>query len=224
MRGSGDVLVRPLNNPPRVANSYFADNDIVAFGLIQRDRSYEAYQDAGAQYHNRPSVMVERIGDWGPGKVRLVEIPADLEIDDNIVMFWVPDMAPQAGETRRYSYRMHWGALPPDGSGPLAYVHSTRTGVGGPSGVPLENPNLRKFVIDFEGGALGDMDPEGGVGPDVTASAGVVRAARSSPAWKRARRAVAMGGGGWRWTVRFCSTAPRGQLSAKALAAPFAAP
>ncbi|MEO0667283.1 MAG: glucan biosynthesis protein G [Pseudomonadota bacterium] len=177
VRGSGDVLVRPLNNPPRVANSYFADDDIVAFGLIQRDRSYEAYQDAGAQYHNRPSVMVERIGDWGPGKVRLVEIPADLEIDDNIVMFWVPDVAPQAGETRRYDYRMHWGALPPDGSGPLAYVHSTRTGVGGPSGVPLDNPNLRKFVIDFEGGALGGMDPDAGVMPVVTASAGVVSGA-----------------------------------------------
>ncbi|MEM8632398.1 MAG: glucan biosynthesis protein G [Pseudomonadota bacterium] len=171
---SGDVLVRPLNNPPRVSNSYFADADIVEFGLVQRDRSYEAYQDAGAQYHNRPSVMIDRLGDWGPGKIRLIEIPANLEIDDNIVLLWAPDDAPQAGETRNYRYRMHWGALPPDGSAPLAYVYSTRTGVGGPSGVPVENPNLRKFVIDFEGGVLGDLAPEADVFPVVTTSAGEI--------------------------------------------------
>lgn len=174
LKASGDVMVRPLNNPPRVSNSFFADEDIIAFGLIQRDRAYETYQDAGAQYHNRPSVMIERTGDWGPGAVRLIEIPADLEIDDNIVMLWVPANAPQAGDTRRFSYKMHWGALPPDAYGKLAYIYSTRTGVGGPSGVPLENPNLRKFVIDFEGGALGDMDPEAEVTPVVTASAGEI--------------------------------------------------
>lgn len=174
VRASGDVLVRPLNNPPRVSNSFFADEEIIEFGLIQRDRSYEAYQDAGAQYHNRPSVMIDRLGDWGPGKIRLVEIPADLEIDDNLVLLWVPDAAPQAGEARNYRYRMHWGALPPDGTGPLAYVHSTRTGVGGASGVPLENPNLRKFVIDFEGGDLGGLDPEAELFPVVTTSAGEI--------------------------------------------------
>lgn len=174
VRANGDVLIRPLNNPPRVSNSFFADNDIIEFGLIQRDRGYEAYQDAGAQYHNRPSVMVDRLGDWGPGKIRLIEIPADLEIDDNIVLLWVPDEPARAGETRNYKYRMHWGALPADGNGPLAYVRSTRTGVGGASGVPQTNPNLRKFVIDFEGGALGDMDPDAAVAPVITASAGEI--------------------------------------------------
>lgn len=172
VHASGDVLVRPLNNPPRVSNSFFADDGIMEFGLVQRDRSYEAYQDAGAQYHNRPSVMIDRLGDWGSGKIRLVEIPADLEIDDNIVLLWTPDAAPQAGETRNYRYRMHWGALPAEDDGALAYVHSTRTGVGGASGVPVENHNLRKFVIDFEGGTLGDLDPEAAVFPVVTASAG----------------------------------------------------
>lgn len=171
---SGDILFRPLNNPHRVSNSYFLGDDMAQFGLIQRDRDYEAFQDAGAQYHNRPSVMIERLDDWGPGSVRLVEIPADLEIDDNIVLFWVPDDAPQAGDTRSYNYKMHWGALPPDGTGELAYIHATRTGVGGPSGVPLENPNLRKFVIDFEGGALGDMAPEADVTPVVTTSKGEI--------------------------------------------------
>ncbi|MEM8656423.1 MAG: glucan biosynthesis protein G [Pseudomonadota bacterium] len=172
IRKNGDVLLRPLNNPPRVSSSYFNEPDMAQFGLIQRDRTYEDYQDAGARYHDRPSVMIEPLNDWGAGTVRLVEIPADLEIDDNIVAFWVPETPPQAGESRTYAWRMHWGDLPP--SGGLAWVQGTLAGVGGPSGVPLENPNLRKFVVDFEGGALGMMDEDADVTPVVTHSAGEI--------------------------------------------------
>jgi glucans biosynthesis protein len=43
--------------------------------------------------------------------------------------------------------------LPPDSEGDLANVVSTRSGLGGPSGVPHEG-NARKFVIDFRGGTL----------------------------------------------------------------------
>ncbi|MEL6466484.1 MAG: glucan biosynthesis protein G [Pseudomonadota bacterium] len=172
IRKNGDVLLRPLNNPPRVSSSYFNEPDMAQFGLVQRDRTYEDYQDAGARYHDRPSVMIEQLSDWGPGTVRLVEIPADLEIDDNIVAFWVPENAPQTGESRTYAWRMHWGDLPP--SGGLAWVQGTLAGVGGPSGVPLENPNLRKFVVDFEGGALGLMDEDADVTPVVTHSAGEI--------------------------------------------------
>ncbi|WP_415919485.1 glucan biosynthesis protein [Tateyamaria sp. SN6-1] len=172
IRSDGDVLLRPLNNPPRVSSSYFAEPDMAQFGLIQRDRTYEDYQDAGARYHDRPSVMIEPLNDWGPGTVRLVEIPADLEIDDNIVAFWVPDAAPQAGEERTFAYRMHWGDLPPDGN--LAWVQGTLAGVGGASGVPVENASLRKFVIDFQGGQLGALPEDAPVQPVVTASAGMI--------------------------------------------------
>lgn len=173
-RQDGDVLFRPLNNPPRVASSYFAEADPQSFGLVQRDRSYTDYQDAGARYHDRPSVLIEPLDDWGPGAVRLVEIPAELEIEDNIVLFWVPDQAPQAGESRNYRYRMHWGALPLPPESALAWVSSTLAGHGGPAGVPIENENLRKFVIDFEGGLLGSSPEEAEVLPVVTASAGEV--------------------------------------------------
>lgn len=172
IRSDGDVLLRPLNNPPRVSSSYFAEPDMAQFGLIQRDRTYEDYQDAGARYHDRPSVMIEPLNDWGPGTVRLVEIPADLEIDDNIVAFWVPDAAPQAGEERTFAYRMNWGDLPPDGN--LAWVQGTLAGVGGASGVPVENASLRKFVIDFQGGQLGALPEDAPVQPVVTASAGKI--------------------------------------------------
>lgn len=171
-RPDGDVLLRPLNNPPRVAGSYFAEPSLRSFGLIQRDRAYSDYQDTGARYHDRPSVLVEPLGDWGPGAVRLVEIPAELEIEDNIVLFWVPDTAPKAGETRNYSYRMHWGALGPDPEDALAWVSATRAGHGGPSGVPISNPNERKFVIDFEGGLLGGSPEDAEFEPVVTVSSG----------------------------------------------------
>jgi glucans biosynthesis protein len=63
--------------------------------------------------------------------------------------------------------------LPPDPEGDLAYVASTRTGLGGPSGVAHEG-NARKFVIDFRGGTL----PRGGGGaeivPHLTAANGEV--------------------------------------------------
>ncbi|QBF31771.1 glucan biosynthesis protein [Thalassococcus sp. S3] len=175
VRSDGDVLVRPLNNPVRVAGSYFAETGLQSFGLIQRNRDYDDYQDAEARYHDRPSVMIDPLDDWGPGAIRLVEIPAELEIEDNIVLFWVPEGRPQAGEERSYRYRMHWGALPPDEDGALAWVAGTKAGHGGPSGVPIENENMRKFVIDFEGGLLGRSAPDAGVEPMVTASAGEIK-------------------------------------------------
>ena len=172
VRGDGDVLLRPLNNPPRVAGSYFAETDLRAFGLIQRDRAYADYQDAGARYHDRPSVVIEPLDDWGPGAVRLVEIPAELEIDDNIVLFWIPDEPAVAGGSKTFRYRMHWGALSPDPEDEMAWGSGTRAGHGGPAGVPITNPNLRKFVIDFHGGLLG-ASPEGTpFDPIVSASAG----------------------------------------------------
>ena len=44
---------------------------------MQRDRIFENYQDLEAFYHQRPGYWVEPIGDWGEGRVELVEIPTD---------------------------------------------------------------------------------------------------------------------------------------------------
>jgi len=174
-RSNGDTLYRPLNNPPRVAGSYFQEMDLRGFGLIQRHRDFEAYQDKGARYHDRPSVMIEPLEDWGPGAVRLVEVPARLEAEDNIVAFWVPQEPALAGQARSFAYRMHWGALPPDPGQKLAWVAETRAGQGGAAGIEQANPNLRKFVIDFEGGLLGRMDRADGLEAVITLSAGTAK-------------------------------------------------
>jgi len=155
-RADGDLLWRPLSNPPRLASSYFVETAPKSFGLYQRDREFDHYQDAAAFYERRPSCVVEPTGDWGKGAIRLVEIPSDLEVNDNIVAFWVPEAPAKAGDTREFAYRLRWGDLPFDTRDERAYVLETRAGVGGVSGV--ENADgTRKFVIDFKGGLLGNL-------------------------------------------------------------------
>ncbi len=168
-REGGEVMWRALNNGPTLGNSYFWENNPRAFGLYQRGRDFDSYQDAGAHYERRPSLRVEPQGDWGQGMVRLIEIPAKLEADDNIVAFWIPAEPALAGQSREYAYRLIWGNLDPDPNASTAYVAETRSGVGGVSGV--ENAtSLRKFVVDFKGGELDTFSP--GTPIDVLATIG----------------------------------------------------
>lgn len=169
VRRDGDVLWRPLNNPPRLAESRFAD-PLARFGLFQRERGFASYQDAEAHYERRPSLEVEPLGDWGQGTVRLVEIPTELEVNDNIVAFWVPPgEGAAAGEAREYRYRLHWGDLAASEETGLARVVATRAGHAGVAGVEDEVPG-RKFVIDFRGPALEGLPPDAAVEAVVTAN------------------------------------------------------
>lgn len=166
-RETGEVMWRALNNSPALGNSYLWENNPTAFGLYQRGRDFEAYQDAGAHYERRPSLRVEPVGSWGQGSIRLIEIPAKLEVDDNIGAFWIPAEPALAGQSREFEYRLLWGDLIPDTNPRLAYVAETRSGAGGVSGV--ENAtNLRKFVVDFQGGELANIPAE--TPPDVVAT------------------------------------------------------
>ena len=166
-RETGEVMWRALNNSLALGNSYFWENNPVAFGLYQRGRDFNTYQDAGAHYERRPSLRVEPAGQWGQGSIRLIEIPAKLEVDDNIGVFWIPSEPALAGQSREFGYRLLWGDLNPDTKSRLGYVAETRSGAGGVSGV--ENAvNLRKFVVDFEGGELADISTE--TPPDVVAT------------------------------------------------------
>lgn len=171
---SGETLFRPLSNPPRLAGSYFTAENPVSFGLVQRERDFENYLDAQAHYGERPSLMIEPLGDWGRGTVRLMEIPSDLEGNDNIVAYWIPEAPARAGGQMEISYRQHWGMTPPgDGSSHHARILRTRAGKGGVSGVKSKN-DRRKFVIDFGGGLLGELPDGAEVTPDVTALRGEI--------------------------------------------------
>lgn len=153
-RADGDVVWRALSNPAVLATSYFAETRPKRFGLHQRSRRFDNFEDAEARYELRPSLDVEPVGDWGSGKIRLFEIPTDLEVHDNIGAFWVPDAPVVPGEMLEFAYRLHWGRLDPDPDSDLAWVARTSAGVGGAAGLS-DPPDTRKFVIDFQGGLLG---------------------------------------------------------------------
>lgn len=159
VREDGDVMWRQLNNPIRLGSSYFELERPESFGLYQRERAFDSYQDAEAHYERRPSLNVEPLGDWGKGAVRLVEIPSDLEVHDNIVAFWVPDGQIKAGESREFAYRVRWGYLNPPPTEDRALVAGTRLGHGGVAGLS-EKADTRKFVVDFQGGLLGRLAPD----------------------------------------------------------------
>jgi len=77
--GSDERLWRPLHSPRLLQISAFADSGPRGFGLIQRERNFNQYEDLASLYHRRPSLWVEPIGDWGKGHVVLVEIPSTEE-------------------------------------------------------------------------------------------------------------------------------------------------
>lgn len=149
--GQGERIWRPLNNPPRVSASAFADDNPKGFGLCQRDRNFDHYLD-GVHYERRPTLWVEPKGAWGKGAVQLIEIPTVDETMDNIVAAWVPERAPAPGTQLDLSYRLHWLADEPY-PGPLARCVATRIGEAGQPG-QNKRPRGRKFVVEFLGGPL----------------------------------------------------------------------
>ncbi|WP_119839194.1 glucan biosynthesis protein [Pseudooceanicola algae] len=169
-----DTLYRPLKNPERLSSSYLWAYNPKGFGLVQRNRTFEEYLDAQARYDLRPSLMIQPLGDWGEGSVRLVEIPSDLEGNDNIVAFWVPKTSFSAGSSFEMSYRMRWGMEPGYGQQELAKVLRSRAGHGGVAGVAPAK-DRRKFVIDFAGGILSELPGDAEVTPSVIIDKGDIR-------------------------------------------------
>jgi glucans biosynthesis protein len=149
--GTGERIWRPLNNPPRIITSAFADENPKGFGLLQRDRSFDHYLD-GVYYDRRPSLWVEPRGSWGKGSVQLVELPTDDEIHDNIVAMWVPAEPVRAGQSFELAYRTTWAAEEPFPT-PLARCVATRLGNGGHAGTTRPK-GVRKFMVEFSGEPL----------------------------------------------------------------------
>jgi glucans biosynthesis protein len=168
--GAGERIWRPLADPPRVMTNAFLDKGPRGFGLMQRDRNFEDYQDDGVFYDRRPSAWVEPVGDWGPGSVQLVELPTASETDDNIVAFWTPAAPVAAGQSLSYRYRLHWTDEEPTPPG-VARAVATRFGQGGRPGQPVP-AGRRKIVVDFAGAPLVGLTRQSGVAPVVGSSLG----------------------------------------------------
>jgi glucans biosynthesis protein len=106
--GADEWIWRPLNNPKRLAISSYSVENPRGFGLLQRTRDFGRYEDLDDRYDLRPSGWVEPKGDWGKGRVELIEIPTPDETNDNIVAFWVPEQRPEPGQPLDLSYRLHF--------------------------------------------------------------------------------------------------------------------
>lgn len=166
INGKGERLWRPVTNPKTLQTSAFMDSNPRGFGLVQRDRAFSSYDDIDARFELRPTVWVEPQGGWGPGYIELIEIPADDQIHDNIVAYWKPAKALEAGKPFTFAYRLTWGAAIPKAWAP-ARVRKTRVG-----NVRNGDETREVFIVDFEGDAIkpsNDMPRA-----DVAASAGNV--------------------------------------------------
>lgn len=144
--GRGEQVWRPLTNPRKLQVSVFSNSSPRGYGLMQRARKFEDYEDLETDYEKRPSLWVEPIGDPGEGAVMLIEIPTKSEVDDNMVAFWRPKAPLKAKSEYIFTYRLHWcvaAPMLPD----IARVIATRSGVsfGG---------KTREFVLDIGGGKL----------------------------------------------------------------------
>ena len=112
-------------------------------------------------YERRPSLWVEPLEPWGEGSVQLVEIPTQLEIEDNIVAYWLPKAPVPAGSTWNFNYRLHWLSDEPYPL-ELGRVVATRLKW---DDVWIQSPPIKraKLVIDFAGGPLAQIEKNASV-------------------------------------------------------------
>ena len=154
LMGADEWIWRPLANPAFERTTSFLDKSVKGFGLMQRDRSFESYQDLELGYESRPSYFVEPKGDWGPGCVELIELSAPDETNDNIVASWVPAVAPASLEPFSYSYRLTAylddARLSPNGRAVNTFMAPSRA-LGSSE---KDSPGTRRFMVDFASGDL----------------------------------------------------------------------
>jgi glucans biosynthesis protein len=186
----GEWIWRPLVNPKRLLVTSFAMTNPRGFGLMQRDRSSASYEDPEALYERRPSAWVEPTGNWGNGRVELVQIPTPDETNDNIVAYWIPQTAPVPGKPFDFGYRIRWqtvGTVPAN----EGWVVQTRRG----RGFVKRSDGDINFVVDFDGQALHGLAAGADVDPVVWADGNAEVRERNL-----FRNPVS---GAWRMTVRF---------------------
>jgi glucans biosynthesis protein len=191
--GEGEWLWRPLQNPARPSASSFSVKSLRGFGLMQRDRAFTSYEDVEAHYERRPGAWIRPLGDWGAGRVELLQLPTPDETHDNVVAYWVPAKLPAAGEPLDFAYEIAWqgdAQQRPPGS----WATQSRRGTGYSKQDEAGLAGQVQYVVDFHGPALDALPPGARVRAVVTADANarvVEQLAYSNPAARS-----------WRMTLR----------------------
>ncbi|WP_066526975.1 glucan biosynthesis protein [Sphingobium sp. EP60837] len=139
----GTVHARPLINPAAPRVDAFTERNPLGFGLMQRDRNFDHYQDDGVFYERRPSLWASPLKPFGGGQVRLYAFPTTSEYVDNVCAYWTPAAAVRAGGRINASYRLDWSSA----GGPAkagAILDNIWTGRASEAGVD-------RLILDFSG-------------------------------------------------------------------------
>lgn len=151
--GKDEWIWRPVANRQTIQLSAFVDDNPKGFGVLQRDRDFSQFSDDDNHWEAKPSVWTEPLGDWGPGHVTLLEIPAESQVNQNIIVYWRPRATLPANSETTFSYRQWWCWTPPD-KPPFAVAWRSRSGR--VTGAPA-NARRRRFLVEFRGDALADV-------------------------------------------------------------------
>ena len=162
--GDGEWIWRPLLNPKRLLTTSFVTTTPRGFGLMQRDRDFGHYEDLEARYDLRPSVWVSPRGDWGAGRVELVQIPTSDETNDNIVAYWVPNVLPKPHKPFDLNYRISW-EKDNETRPPSSWVVQTRRG----RSYTKHDDGSIGLILDFDGPALRALRADGRPDPRLEA-------------------------------------------------------
>lgn len=189
----------PLKNPGRLTINTLSLPNPRGFGLLQRDDNFDHYQDLDNRYDRSSSLWVEPIGNWGPGRLELVEIPAGKEYHGNILAYWVPEANGAAANGNgngngqagagplALEYRLYW--MTP-GVSPHTLGRAAGTRI-------MRSPNndVVTFVVDFESESLNALTADTGL-------TSVVEAPEEAPLEEKrlVKNSVT---GGWRLYLRF---------------------
>lgn len=170
--GAGEWLWRPIRNPKTLTISSFHDRNPRGFGLIQRDREFGHYQDLEAHYHARPGYWVEPVGDWGEGRVDLIEIPTQGEEFDNVVCCWTPNTPLEPGTATELNYRIAAVST----TETLHRLGQVQSSFAGDDVIDAKAGLVRKrFIVDFNAGDLEyHLSDPGGVEIVASVSAGAI--------------------------------------------------
>jgi periplasmic glucans biosynthesis protein len=171
LSGAGEWLWRPVSNRETLQISAFSDVNPRGFGLLQRSRSFDAFYDDDTHWELKPSLWIEPIGDWAAGDLRLLEIPADSETNENIIAQWRPKTGMAAATTQSIAFRQFWCWSPPS-KPPLVSCVSSRHGKAG---------DHQRFAIEMAGDMFADPAKAAAATADVQASPGKIVSVRLFP-------------------------------------------
>ena len=171
LTGTGEWLWRPVSNRDTLQISAFSDVNPRGFGLLQRSRSFDAFYDDDTHWELKPSLWIEPIGDWKEGDLRLLEIPAASEANENVIVQWRPKTGMAAVTTQSIAFRQFWCWAPPS-KPPLASCVSSRRG---------KVDNRERFAVEMAGDLFADPAKAAAATVDLQASQGKIVSVRLFP-------------------------------------------